>query len=240
MILLLSTLPYLNVPHLQEAILDLLSQVLPSQSATLLDQTVSQIVSQKPEGLLTLGAAFTIWSASAGIYAAMQQLNVAYEVKERRAFWKVRGISILLMAVFVLLAIASFSLIDFGGVVQSWVASIIGWRRPLLIFFATLRWIIIAAALLLGIAVIYRFGPDVSAKFRYLSPGSVAGAVFIAVASIAFRYYVLFDNYSATYGSVGAIIILMLWLYLVGIALLVGGEIDSILRPHNSGNPNQR
>lgn len=236
-VFILSVLPYLNVPHLQEAIFGLLNQALPADAATLLDQTVSQIVSKQAGGLLTFGALFTVWSASAGIYALMQQLNVAYEIKERRAFWKVRCISILLMAIFVFLVIGSFSLIVLGGVIQSWVASLIGWSHPLLIFFATVRWIIIAAALLLGISLIYSFGPDVTPKFRYVSPGGVAGAALIALSSIGVRLYVLFfGNDSAMYGSVGAIVILMLWLYLVGIALLVGGEINSILQPRHSAH----
>jgi membrane protein len=231
-IFVLTMVPYLHIPHLQEALLDLLQQALPPESALLLDNTLIQVVSQKAGGLLTFGAVFTVWSASAGIYAVMQQLNMAYEVKETRPFWKVRGIAILLMAAFVVLVIGSFSLVIFGGVVQAWLASLIGWSRPLLFFFATLRWVIIAAALLLGISLIYRFGPDANCKFRYLSPGSVSSAALIAVASIGFRIYIyFFGNYNATYGSVGAIIILMLWLYLVGIALLVGGEINSILEP---------
>lgn len=234
-IFVLSVVPYLNIPHLQQAIFDLLDQVLPAAAASLLYQTVSQVIAANAKGLLTFGAVFTIWSASAGIYAVMQQLNVVYEVKDRRSFWKVRGISILLMVAFVLLVIGSFSLVIFGGVLQSWLASLIGWSRPLLIFFATVRWIIIAAALLLAIALIYRFGPDVTSKFRYLTPGSVAGAALIAISSMGVRLYVsLFGNQSAMYGSVGAIVVLMLWLYLVGIALLIGGEINSILRPRPS------
>lgn len=224
----------LNVPRLQQAIFGLLNQALPAEAATLLDQTVSQIVSKQARGLLTFGVLFTISSASAGIYALMQQLNVAYEVKERRAFWKVRCISILLIAIFVFLVIGSFSLIVLGGVIQSWVASLIGWSHPLLIFFATVRWIIIAAALLLGVSLIYCFGPDVTPKFRYISPGGIAGAALIALSSIGVRLYVLFfGNDSAMYGSLGAIIILMLWLYLVGIALPVGGEINSLLQPRS-------
>lgn len=238
-ILVLSMVPYLHIPHLQQALMDLLQQVLPPEAAALLDQTLMQVLSKKAGGLLTFGAVFTIWSASTGMYAVMQQLNMAYEVKERRPFWKVQGTAILLTAIFIGLVIGSFSLVIFGGVVQSWVASLLGWSHPLRIFFATVRWIIIAAALLLGIALIYRFGPDVNSKFRYFSPGGIAGAVLAAIASIGFRIYVFFfGSYNATYGSLGATIILMLWLYLVGIALLVGGEINSILQPSNSGRPN--
>jgi membrane protein len=231
-IFVLSLLPYLSIPHMQQAIMDLLHQVLPAQSATLFEGTVQHLVSEKKGGLLTFGFIFTVWSASTGMYAIMQELNVAYDATERRPFWKVQGTAILLMLLFVLLVIGSLSLVIFGGVVQSWLASIIGWSRPLLIFFATLRWIIIGVSLLLGLAVIYRLGPDVNVKFRFISPGNVVATILIALASIGFRLYVLEfgKNYNATYGSLGAIIILMIWLYLAGIAILVGSEINALLR----------
>jgi len=230
-IFLLSLLPYLSIPHLRQAIVDLLNQVLPQQSASLLRDTIRDVVSERKGGLLTFGLIFSLWSASAGIDAVIEQVNLAFDAQERRPFWKLRGIAILLMLTFVLLVIGSLSLVIFGGVVQSWLASMIGWSRPLLIFFAAVRWTIIGISLLLGLALIYRFGPDVRVKFRFISPGNVVGAILIALASIAFRLYVLrFGNYSATYGSLGAMIILMLWLYLTGIALLVGSEINAILR----------
>src|SRR5579862_3559447 len=234
-ICILFLLPYLSIPHLNQAIRDLLYQVLPSQSANLFRGTVHHVASGKEGGLLTFGLIFTVWSASTGIYAITQQLNVAYSARERRPFWKVRGISILLMLLFVMLVIGSLSLVIFGGVVQSWVASIIGWSRPLLVFFATLRWMILAVALLLALAVIYRFAPDVNLKFRFISAGNVVAATLIALASIGLRFYVSkFGNYSATYGNLAAMIILMLWIYIAGIALLVGCEINAILRPHES------
>jgi membrane protein len=106
----------------------------------------------------------------------------------------------------------------------------IGWSRALLVFFATLRWIIIAAALLLALAVAYRFGPDATLSFRFISVGNVVAAILIALASTGFRFYVSwFGTYSVTYGSLAAIIILMLWMYLAGIAVLVGCEINKTL-----------
>jgi membrane protein len=229
-IFVLSLLPYLPIPHMQQAIMDLLHQILPAQSATLFAETVRNIVSDRKGGLLTFGFVFTLWSASTGMYAIVQQLNVAYDVTERRPFWKVQGTALVLMLLFVLLVIGSLSLVIFGGVVQSWLASSIGWSAPLLVFFATLRWIVIGVALLLALAIIYRFGPDVSAKFRLVSPGNVVAAILIAVISIGVQFYVLKfgKNYSATYGSLGAVIILMLWLYLAGVAILIGGEINKI------------
>lgn len=235
MIFVLSLLPSLSIPHLQEAILDLLHQVLPEQSANLFEVTIRYVSSSEHNGLLTFGLIFTLWSASSGVYAIMQQLNVICGVTERRPFWKVRGTAILLVLFFALLLILALSLAIFGGAVQSWMASIIGWSRPLRTFFATIRWIILAAALLLGLAVTYRFGPNLKGRFRYLSPGSVAAGILIALASIGFRFYVSeFGNYGATYGSLAAIIVLMLWTYMAGIALLVGWEINKIWPPRET------
>ncbi len=236
-IFLLTLLPYLSIPHLEEAIMELLRQALPGDSAGLFAGAVHHVITGKKGGLLVFGLIFMLWSASAGIYAIMEELNAAYGVRESRPFWKVRAAAMLLMLLFVLLVVGSLSLVIFGGMVQAWVASIIGWSRPLLLLFATLRWVIIGASLLLGLSVIYRFGPDVQLKFRFISPGNVAGACLIILASIGFRFYVsIFGNFSATYGSLGAIIILMLWLYFAGIALLVGGEIDAILHLAKSRN----
>jgi membrane protein len=231
-IFILSLLPYLPIPHMQQAIMDLLYQVLPAQSATLFEGTVRHLVSEKRGDLLTFGFVFMLWSASTGMYAIVQQLNVAYDVKDRRPFWKVQATAFVLMLLFVLLIIGSLSLVIFGGVVQSWLASMIGWSRPLLIFFATVRWVIIAISLLLGLALIYRFGPDANLKFRFISPGNVAAATLIALSSIGFQFYIsqFGKTYNATYGRLGAMIILMLWLYLSGLAILVGGEINTVLR----------
>lgn len=231
----LSLLPSLSIPHLQQAILDLLHQILPEQSAKLFQVAIQYVASRGSKGLLTFGLVFALWSGSSGAYAIMERLNVICNITERRPFWKVRGIAILLMLFFTLLMIGSLSLAILGGVVQSWMASMIGWSRPLRVFFATLRWIILAVALLLGLAVAYRFGPDAKVKFQFISPGSIVAAILIALFSIGFRFYVSnFGNYNATYGNLTAIIVLMLWMYLAGIALLVGWEINKLLHAHGS------
>jgi membrane protein len=235
-IFLLSLLPYFSIPHLQQAILDLLQQVLPQQAANLFRGTILHADSSANQGLLTFGLLFTIWSGSAGFFALMNQLNIIRQVKRRRPFWKARGIAILFMIFFALLMITALSMVIFGGEVQSWVASLIGWSRPMRLCFATLRWMIIAAALLLALATVYRFGPDVKVRFRFLSAGNLVAAALIALASIGFRFYVFeFGDYSATYGSLAAIIILMMWMYLAGIALLIGCEIDTLRQPCQPG-----
>lgn len=212
--------------------LDLLNQALPEQSANFFKGTVRHVEGGK--GLLTFGVILALWSGSTGVYALMQQLNLIRDAVDARPLWKARGIAILLLLFFAALAIGALSLVIFAGTLQSGLASLIGWSQPLRVFFATLRWVIIAAALLLALAVAYRFGPNAKAKFQFLSPGNVLAAILIALASIGFRFYVSqFGDYSATYGSLAAIIILMLWMYMAGIAVLVGCETDKLLRHRN-------
>lgn len=228
-IFLISLIPYLPIPNLHQAILDLLYQVIPDQSATLLEGVVVQVISQKEGGWLTFSFLLMIWAASGGFFAAMEQMNIVYGVAERRPFWKVRAIAALLLFLFFSLLIGALSLAIFGGVIQSRLAALLGWSRPLLAFFAVLRWVILAAFLLLGLALMYHWGPNVHRKFRLLSPGGFAGAGLIALASLGFQFYIRhFSDYSATYGSLGAMIILMLWLYLASVALLVGSEINAL------------
>jgi membrane protein len=235
-IFVLSLLTFVSIPHLHQALADLLRQILPEQSAKLFHGAVRYVTSEGKKGLLTFGLIFALWSGSSGVYAIMEQLNVVGDIKDRRPFWKARGMAILLMLFFAVLVIGSLWLVILGGVVQSWVASLIGWSRPLRWFFATLRWIILGGALLLALAVAYRFGPDAQRSFRYLAPGNLSAAILIALASAGFRFYVAeFGHYSATYGSLAAIIILMLWMYFAGIALLVGGEINTLLGRNLTG-----
>jgi membrane protein len=234
-IFVLSLISSFPIPHLHQALLDLLRQTLPAQSADLFNETVQRVGSGGKGGVVLGGLLFALWSGSTGVYALMEQLTTIRDQTESRPFWKVRGIAIALMLFFVALAIISLSSVIFAGVVQTWVASLIGWSHALRVFFATLRWIILAAATFLGIAVAYWLGPAEKGRFQYLSPGSVVAAILIALGSVGFRLYVArFGNYNATYGNVAAIIILMLWMYLAGIALLVGCEINTILYRHKS------
>jgi len=232
-IFLLSLLPYLPIPNLEQAIMDLMHQILPQNAAELFQGIVEDVTSQKRGGILTFGILFTIWSAASGMYAIMQQLNITYDVIEERPFWKVRGTAILLLLIFAILVIGAFTLVILGGVIQDQISKIFGSNQVVLFSFAGLRWIIIALFLALGFACIYYFGPDVEQKFRFITPGSVIGVILLVVASLGFRFYIEnFGNYSATYGSIGAVIILMLWLYIAGLVILIGSEINATAEQH--------
>ena len=233
-IFLLALLPYLPVEHLKEAIFNFIGQALPTTASKLVFGIVNKVISHRRQGLLSFGLVLAIWSASTGIYAIIRQLNTTYDVKESRSYSKRRGTSLLLTFLYLAAVIIGFALIVLGGLMQSWVASLIGWSHPLLIFFAVFRWAVIVALLLLAFACVYYIGPDVKQKFAFVTPGSSIAVVIFVAASVLFRLYVVnFGHYDATYGSIGAFIVLMIWLYIVGWVILLGAEINALVEHYS-------
>jgi membrane protein len=213
-IFLLTLLAYLPIPHLERALINLTRSALPGDASALLSGFVDNVLSHRRGGLLSFGAALTVWSASSGIHALMHQLNVAWDVEERRSFLKRRAVAILIAICFVLLVIGAFGLIIFGRTLH----------------LRHLRWFIIGAAVLLGLALIYHHGPDVRRPFRIITPGTVLALAMLVLASVGFQIFVTrVSSLSVTYGSLGAAITLMLWLYLAGWAILLGAELDATL-----------
>lgn len=229
-IVIMSVLPYLPVQNVDEAIMDLLHDAMPGEAAELLQGTVAEVTQQQRGGLLSFGILFTLWTVSTGMYAIMQQLNITYDVKEARSFVKARAVALVLSVVFVALVVGAFTLIVLGGVAESWLVAMMGENELLVLAFRVFRWIMIVGGLLLGFALIYRYAPNVEQRFRFITPGAILGVVLLIVASLGFTIYITnFGDYSATYGSIGAVIILMLWLYIAGLVVLVGSEVNALI-----------
>ncbi len=234
-IFLLTLLPYLPIANLEQAIMAQLHRAMPPQAADLFAGTVTGVVSKHNAGLLSFGLLFALWSASSGTYAVMQQLDATHDVVESRGFFKVRGAAIALTIAFVALVLVGFALVVFGGDLQEWIAGALGWSKPVRVAFALLRWMVIAFTLLFAIAVLYKFGPDVDRKFALFTPGTVLATIGFAVAAFGFRVYVThFARYDKIYGSLGAFIVLLLWLFVMGLVLLVGSEVDALSVPYRT------
>jgi membrane protein len=234
MIFLLSLLPYLPIPNLQQAVMDVLHQALPGEAAQMFSGTVQEVLSKKKGGLLSFGALATLWAASSGLYAIMQQLNITYDVQEGRSFLKARATAVLLTLGFGVLVIGAFGLIVLGGQLQTWLTTSLGWTQPLLVLFAVVRWATVLVALIAAFATTYYFAPDVEQEFRFVSPGSILGVIVLIAASVVFKIYVTsFGKYSATYGGIGSVIILMLWLNITGFVLLLGSEINALIEHYS-------
>jgi membrane protein len=219
---------YIPIPNLLEEIMALLGQVLPDDALSLVQDNVREIVSNQRGGLLSLGIALAIWSASSAVTAIIDTLNRAYDVQEGRPFWKVRGLAILLTAGLAVFIVGAMILLVFGPQIGGWVAQQIGLGRAFEIAWNILRWPVIVALMILATAIVYYFAPDVEQHWKWLTPGSCFAILAIIVTSLGFSYYVNnFGSYSQTYGSIGTVIVLLTWMYLSGFFFLVGGEINA-------------
>ncbi|MNL34946.1 hypothetical protein D3C87_1569440 [compost metagenome] len=207
-----------------------IGDTLPKEAASLLSGVISDVTANKHTGLLSFGILATIWAATNGMYAIMRQLNRIHDAKEDRPFLRARLVAAGLTFFFGLVVLGAFSLVVFGEYLQTWLIHQSAHEGAWFLFFKIFRWVIIIALLLSGFSLLYYFAPNVEQKFRYITPGSVLGSGLLILASLGFQYYVNgFSNYAATYGSIGAVIILMFWLYIVGIVILLGAEINAVL-----------
>lgn len=230
LVALMSVIPYLPVADVDAAIMDVVGRTLPDEAAILVEGIVADVTSQDRGGLLSLGLVATLWVASSGMYAIMQQLNITYGVVEARSFLRGRATALVLSVAFGLLVLGSFSLVVLGGTIEGVLGRWLGYPDALVTVFAALRWGLVVTATMLGIAFIYRFAPNVRRPLRFIWPGSVFATALLILASLGFSVYIAnFGNYSATYGSIGAVIVLMFWLYIAGLVILVGSEINALL-----------
>ncbi|MBT2677967.1 YihY/virulence factor BrkB family protein [Bacillus sp. ISL-35] len=234
LILLIAIVPYLNIDP-QKAI-NVINQLLPEESAQLLRDNVVKLVSERNGGLLTFGIIGTIWSASNGMNAFMKAMNIAYDVKETRSFIKARLVSILLTIGLILAFVVALLLPVFGNVILDMVQTIIPIPEPYDIIFNVIRWVIGIVVMVAVLTGLYRIAPNKHYPFKHVLPGAIFATIVWQLISLGFSFYVSnFGNYSATYGSLGGVIVLMLWLFLTGLALVLGGEINAIYHRDKTG-----
>ena len=230
MIFLMALVPYLPLANVGEAMMNFLRQLLPPSAMSMVADVLREVTSERRGGLLSFGIIAALWSGSTGMYAVMQQLNGAYEVEEKRPFLRARATAVGLTILFGALVLGAFSLVVLGGVIERFLGDHFGFSEVLLLSFRVLRWVIIVLALLLAISLVYYLGPNRRHPFKFLSRGSVLASVLLLAASYGFSLYTSnFNNYSAVYGSIGAVIILMMWLYIVGLVVLLGAEVNAAL-----------
>jgi membrane protein len=214
---------------LREQLFTALQQALPPSAYQLFSQTLNQIINSTGGGKTLFGALFFLWSATSGTTTMMTVLNAAYHVNDSRPWYKVRAIALGLTVALCLLVFLSLALVLFGGQFAEWVGTRLGIGGAAVIVWKVVQWVLAFFALSLAFSLVYYFGPDIKEQHWYwITPGSVLGVVLWFVASVGFRIYLhYFNNYNKTYGSLGTVIILLLWFYVTGLVFLLGGEINA-------------
>jgi membrane protein len=227
-IFLTALLPYVPVPDLMDQIMALLAGFVPAEAYAIIRDNVAALLSRPRGGLLSFGIALALWSASSAVAAIGDCLNRAYGVPERRPFWKVRATALVLTIGIAVLVIASTVLLIFGPELGGWLADRLGVGVAFRWLWSVLRWPVVVLLMMLAAELVYYFAPDVEQRWRWITPGSAIAVLAWILVSTAFGYYVdNFGQYDATYGSIGAVIVLLTWMYLSGFFLLVGGEINA-------------
>src|SRR5881396_245332 len=226
--------------HLRHRLITYLGEVMP---ATALDE----VTQARGGGKLSAGLLLALWASSSGMNAISQSLNAAYDVRETRPWWKVRLISIALTVALSILIISALLIVLYGGRLGHFVAALAHEGGAFSIVCRVLQFPIALVFVFITFDLIYRFAPNVKGprrdarlpasdyRRRWLSPGVMVAVVLWLLVSLGFRFYLhFFNSYSATYGSLGALIILMLWFYLTGTAILLGAEINCELESKSS------
>ena len=225
----ITLLPYF--PVTTQDIISMLEAYVPSESVKLLESSLSTVMENRNGGLLSFGILATIWSASNGINAIIRALNHAYDVEESRSFIVSRALALVLTVAMIIVLVVSLLLPIFGKMILGVVFDFLGFEPSFM--YTLLRWTISIAVTTFVFTMLYWLGPDVKLPIKWAWPGALFSSIGWALSSLAFSFYVnSFANFSSTYGSLGGLIVLMLWFYISGLVIIVGGEINAVLR-HN-------
>jgi len=228
LIFLLTMVGYINVNPRE--VLILLENMMPSELYNNISVLILQLLQTRNGNLLSFSLVFLLYTASRGFRAIMNGLNEAYEEKETRGFFKVIFISVIFMIGVGLVVVFLLLFLVFGEMISATLISWLGVDGGIFVYIAYLRYPIGFAGMIVVFSALYYFIPCKKLRFREAMPGAVLTSVFWIIFSMLFAYYVNnYGNYSMLYGSIGVIIVLMLWLQITSTTILLGGELNALL-----------
>jgi membrane protein len=214
---------------LQNNLMQYLAEVLPPAGFQVVSHTLAEVTRNAGGGKLTVGIVLTLWFASGGMSSMISALDGAYEVREARSWFKVRGIAVGLTIAISILVVSALIAVLAGSYAANVLGTHYGLGQAAIISWRVGEIIVALFFVVFSFSLIYYWGPDLHEQHWYwITPGSVIGVLLWVAASFGFRAYLhFFNSYSKTYGSLGAAIILLMWLYITGLAFLIGGEVNA-------------
>ncbi|HET6872459.1 MAG TPA: YihY/virulence factor BrkB family protein [Sporolactobacillaceae bacterium] len=227
LIVLLTLLPFLHLKP--DPVIQWLISNAPGEASALIEANVRPLLTKASGGLLSLGILATLWSASNATSALFRALNKAYYVEESRPYWKVKIMAIMLTIGMVMVIAVTLALPVFGNLILTWASRLILFPPIVAGVLNIIRWVLGSVIMLLVLMLLYYIAPDVRLEWSYVLPGAVVATVGWQLISLGFSYYISsFANYTSTYGSLGGVILLMMWFFLTGFILMVGGEVNAV------------
>lgn len=225
---LISLASFFPIENLTGEITEMLRRVAPEDVTRIVTEQIVQIGQSNAGGILTIAFFFTLWSSSSAVVAMCSTLNAAYDITEGRPWWKVRLTAIGLtigLAVFIL---TSMTLVVAGPTIAEKLAGTLGLGPAFATTWKIAQWPVVFLLVATAIAFVYYFAPDAEQDWIWITPGSVLATVLWVVASLGFKVYLSnFATYNETYGAIGGVMVLLLWFYVSGIAMLVGAELNA-------------
>jgi len=221
-------------PLASNELLSYLARLLPTDTYTLVLEILAEVSASRSGTLLSIGVLATLWAASNAVMSLIRGLNKAYDQRESRAVWKLRAISLIFMVGLIIAILFSLGLLIFGKMLGSFLFNLLGHNELFATVWNLVRYLIPLAILMLVFAFLYVYSPNQRVRFREVWLGSLLATLGWIIISTAFSYYVNnFGTYSKTYGSLGGIIVLLIWLYWSSIIILIGGEVNAARRNEN-------
>ena len=230
LIFLSAVVAYLPVPDLFNQGLSVMGQFLPPDTMGLVRRVLSDVITPNRGTFLSFGLLGTLWAASGGFSAAIEALNIAYEVRDDRPFWKTRPLAIWLAFIIGVLLLTALSVMIVGPRFGGWLAGRVHLSTLFVLLWPYIHWSIAIGFTILAVEVLYYVAPNVKQRFLATLPGAVlAVGCWIGLSYLLGIHFRHFANFNKTYGTLGAAIALMTWLYWTGFAMLVGAELNAEL-----------
>jgi membrane protein len=232
-------IPFVTTPYLQVDLLDLLDEIIPASVYNLAESTLIEIVSRPSSGVLSIVSLLAIYFSVNGIDAILEGFNQSFHQTEIWPWWKQKVQAFFLMVALSFLVFISMSLLGFGkDIINLLAAQGIITHKLTLLALVALQWLIIILSILLSISLLYYFGQQKDRevnKYRFFSPGSILATTLFVFGGVLLKmYFENFSRYNLLYGSIGSLIILLIWLYYNAIILLIGYELNASIRKSRS------
>jgi membrane protein len=230
LIFLSAVVAYLPVPNLFDQALSLMARFLPPDSMGLVRRVLADVITPNRSAFLSFGLLGTLWAASGGFSAAIEALNIAYDVEDDRPFWKTRPLAIGLALMTGFLMLLALSVMIVGPRFGEWLAARVHLSNLFVLLWPLIHWSIAVGFTVLAVEALYFLGPNIKQRFLATLPGAVlAVGCWLALSYLLGLYFRHFANFNKTYGTMGAAIALMTWLYWTGFAMLLGAELNAEL-----------
>jgi len=227
LILLSAIVAYLPMPNLSNQALSMMAGLLPPDTMGLVQRVLSDVTTPSRGTFLSLGVLGTLWTTSGGFSSAIEALNIAYGVQDDRPFWKTRPLAVGLAVVIGILILVALSVMIVGPRFGEWIANRVHLSRLFVLVWPYIHWSAAIGFSVLAVEILYFLAPNVKQRFRATLPGAIlAVSCWIALSYLLGLYFRHFASFNKTYGTLGAAIALMTWLYWTGFALLVGAELN--------------